>query len=87
MGYAKPNQDAGGIHLRQFSRSIVIEDKLGNRILYNSIDNGMISQLLRNQVLKRLKQFYGEHVYNESNVMMSGKLLKPTKYITSDDCK
>lgn len=72
MGYARPNQDAGGIHLRQFSRSIVIEDINGNRILYTSIDNGMISQLLRVQVLDKLKEIYGQNLYNESNVMMSG---------------
>lgn len=72
MGYAKPNQDAGGIHLRQFSRSIVIEDGQGKRVIYISIDNGMISQLLRVKTLEKLKQNYGETVYNENNVMMSG---------------
>lgn len=32
----------------------------------------MISQLLRLQVIEKLKQTYGDQMYNESNVMMSG---------------
>lgn len=39
--------------------------------MYISIDNGMVSQLLRLQVLKRLAQKYGAEVYNENNVMMT----------------
>lgn len=73
MGYAKPNQDSGGIHLRLFSRSIIIEDQSGQRILYSSLDNGMISQLLRVQVLKRLGEKFGTAMFNETNVMMTGK--------------
>lgn len=41
--------------------------------MYSSLDNGMISQLLRLQVLSRLKEKFGEQMYNESNVMLSGE--------------
>lgn len=76
MGYAKPSQDSGGIHLRQFSRAVLIEDRFGQRILYASIDSGMVSQLLTSQLMQRLaKEFPESQMFNESNVMISGKLL------------
>ncbi|KAG9510793.1 Neutral ceramidase, partial [Fragariocoptes setiger] len=70
MGYAKPNQDAGGIHLRQFSRAIIFVDKLGSRVVYVSTDAGMVSQALRTEVLKILEQKYNG-IYNRNNVMIS----------------
>lgn len=73
MGYAKPNQDAGGIHLRQFSRALMVEDQEGRRLVYVSIDNGMVSQLLRTSVLAKLERKFGGQVLNESNVMISGE--------------
>lgn len=83
MGYAKPNQDAGGIHLRQFSRTLIVEDSQGHRVVYINLDNGMISQLLRSRLMARLQSEFvstsGDNqqqhtpVYNESNVMLTGE--------------
>lgn len=50
----------------------MIEDIHGARLLYISLDNGMISQLLRSRVLEKLEQQYGPNTFNESNVMMTG---------------
>lgn len=41
--------------------------------MYINLDNGMISQLLRTRLLQRLKGEFGEHTFNESNVMLSGE--------------
>ena len=49
-----------------------MEDSGGRRLLYVSIDNGMISQLLRAEVLAKLAHTAGPGLFNESNVMMSG---------------
>lgn len=38
----------------------------------------MVSQLLRMQLLNRLELTYGQQMYNESNVMISGKVVKRT---------
>lgn len=51
----------------------MIEDKFGQRVVYSSIDNGMVSQLLTSQLAQRLaKEFAGSQMFNESNVMISG---------------
>lgn len=45
MGYAKMSQDASGIHFRLRSRAFIIEDQAKKRVVYVSIDAGMIDQV------------------------------------------
>ena len=50
MGYAKPGQDTHGIHMRLYSRTAIIEDSDGHRICFVSVDQGMISQIVKLEV-------------------------------------
>lgn len=69
MGYAQMRQRTGGIHLRQFSRSFIVDDGK-NRVLFISLDAGMTSQVLYLETVKALKQKYGG-LYTEKNVCIS----------------
>lgn len=51
MGYAKFDQNTEGIHLRLFSRAVIIVDKDGNRICYITADLQGITQIAKMQVI------------------------------------
>ncbi|XP_077285658.1 neutral ceramidase-like isoform X2 [Arctopsyche grandis] len=70
MGYANMEQKGEGIHLRQFSRAFLFENS-GSRLVYVSIDAGMMNTGLRKRVLELLKEKFGS-TYNENNVILSG---------------
>ncbi|XP_061519905.1 neutral ceramidase isoform X1 [Phycodurus eques] len=70
MGYANPQQTAAGIHTRLFSRAVIIDDGR-RRVVFVTVDMGMISQRLRLEVLKALRVKYGEQ-YRQDNVVLSG---------------
>jgi len=71
MGYAHPEQIAGGLHTRLYSRSYVISDlKLRNKVAFVTFDGGMASQLLKLKVVEKLKETTDD--FNEKNVMISG---------------
>lgn len=72
MGYAVPSQIAHGLHMRLHSRAFIFADlEKKNRAVFVSIDSGMGSQIIKLEVIKRLKAKYGD-IYNEKNVVMSG---------------
>ncbi|NXL89184.1 ASAH2 ceramidase, partial [Alectura lathami] len=72
MGYANPGQVGGGLLTRLYSRAfIVAEPDDSRRVVFVSIDIGMVSQRLRLEVLKELKSKYGE-LYRRDNVILSG---------------
>uniref|UniRef100_A0A8C2TPY6 Neutral ceramidase n=1 Tax=Coturnix japonica TaxID=93934 RepID=A0A8C2TPY6_COTJA len=72
MGYANPDQVGGGLLTRLYSRAfIVAEPDDSRRVVFVSIDIGMVSQRLRLEVLKVLKSKYGE-LYRRDNVILSG---------------
>ena len=50
MGYASTSQRGEGIHMRQFSRVFIVQDNAGRRIVYASVDAGMISHAIRRDV-------------------------------------
>lgn len=52
MGYANPDQTAGGIHTRLFSRAFIVDDG-SKRVVFVSADIGMVSQRLRLEVSQR----------------------------------
>merc|ERR1719193_1483597 len=70
MGYANPSQKGEGIHMRLWSRAYIIEDLKGNRAVFVSVDAAMTGQLVRNEVVKRLKSKY-KGLYNDQNVCIS----------------
>uniref|UniRef100_A0A3Q2FR61 Neutral ceramidase n=1 Tax=Cyprinodon variegatus TaxID=28743 RepID=A0A3Q2FR61_CYPVA len=70
MGYANSQQKAAGIHTRLYSRAFIIDDG-SQRVVFVTVDVGMISQRLRLEVLKALKEKYGD-LYRHDNVVLSG---------------
>ncbi|XP_069373818.1 neutral ceramidase [Paralichthys olivaceus] len=70
MGYANPQQLAAGIHTRLYSRAFIIDDGR-RRVVFVTVDVGMISQRLRLEVLQALKLKFGD-VYRQDNVVLSG---------------
>jgi neutral ceramidase len=71
MGYAQLKQRGHGIHTRQFARAFIVEDSPGNRVVYVSVDSGMISHAVKRNVVKELQKKYGQ-MYQLDNVMISG---------------
>nr|XP_051679868.1 neutral ceramidase isoform X2 [Oryctolagus cuniculus] len=72
MGYAKSGQNARGILTRLYSRAFIVAEPNGsNRVVFVSIDIGMVSQRLRLEVLDRLQSKYGS-LYRRDNVILSG---------------
>lgn len=52
------NQDTSGIHLRLFSRAVVVEDSAGTRICYVTADLQGITQIVKLSVsLNKLTKF------------------------------
>lgn len=70
MGYASPDQTAGGIHTRLYSRAFIVANN-SERVVFVSADIGMVSQRLRLEVLKKLQTKYGD-LYRQENVVLSG---------------
>uniref|UniRef100_A0A6I8NGF0 Neutral ceramidase n=1 Tax=Ornithorhynchus anatinus TaxID=9258 RepID=A0A6I8NGF0_ORNAN len=72
MGYAKSGQVAGGLLTRLYSRAFLIaEANTTKRVVFVSVDIGMMSQRLRLEVLKRLQSKY-PGLYRQDNVILSG---------------
>lgn len=71
MGYGDPEQVGQGIHLRQFARTFIVEDADQKRIVFVSVDAGMISHVVKRNVVQELQKKY-ESLYNYENVMISG---------------
>ena len=61
MGYAHPEQIAEGLHTRLYSRAYVVADAtMNNRFAFVSFDGGMTSQLLKREVVERLRKKLGD---------------------------
>ncbi|XP_077973898.1 putative neutral ceramidase C isoform X2 [Styela clava] len=72
MGYAVPSQIAHGLHMRLYSRAFIFSDLAqSKRSVFVSIDSGMMTQLVKLEVVKKLKEKYGD-MYDEKNVVLSG---------------
>lgn len=71
MGYAQINQRGHGIHTRQFARTFIVEDSTESRIVFVSVDAGMISHAVKRNVVRELQKKYGG-IYQMDNVMISG---------------
>ncbi|XP_078492504.1 putative neutral ceramidase C [Ciona intestinalis] len=73
MGYANPSQTASGLHQRLYSRTFIVCNN-GNTscVVFATVDSGMASQVVKLEVIKRLKAKYGPTRYTERNVVISG---------------
>lgn len=71
MGYANPDQKSAGIHFRQWSRSFIIVDpQTGKRIVFSSVDAGILPQSVFQGVMRKLQGKFGD-LYTDSNVVLS----------------
>jgi neutral ceramidase len=71
MGYAKQGQNTKGIHTRLFSRAFIIEDvDSGSRVVFVSVDEAMMGQLVKLEVIARLSSLF-PGVYTEQNIVLS----------------
>ncbi|MFD7076842.1 neutral/alkaline non-lysosomal ceramidase N-terminal domain-containing protein [Nocardioides sp. NPDC059952] len=71
MGYADLGQVSSGLHMRQRARAFVIADPdSGERVVHILADAGMIFQSVRDAVLAKLEQRFGD-TYSERNVMLT----------------
>ncbi|XP_060526421.1 neutral ceramidase [Cylas formicarius] len=70
MGYAKSTQKGCGIITRQYSRAYIFDDGT-TRVLYVTIDTGMIGIGVKNLVLEQLRTLYGD-TYTQQNFILSG---------------
>nr|XP_020012302.1 neutral ceramidase isoform X1 [Castor canadensis] len=72
MGFGKSGQNAQGLLTRLYSRAFILAEPDGsNRIVFVSVEVGMVSQRLRLEVLSRLQSKYGS-LYRRDNVILSG---------------
>ena len=71
MGYAQLAQKGKGIHTRQFARSFIIEDQ-GKRVVFVSVDAGMMGHTVKRNVIRELAKKYGSDLYKLDNVIISG---------------
>lgn len=62
MGYANPQQTAAGIHTRLYSRAFIVDDRQ-RRVVFVTVDVGMISQRLRLEVETQTVYYYFSHIY------------------------
>jgi neutral ceramidase len=71
MGYARIGQKTAGIHTRLWSRAFVIASPCNdNRVAIVSADLGLISQAVKQKVVERLQQTFGD-LYHDGNVLLS----------------
>ncbi|XP_015678510.1 neutral ceramidase [Protobothrops mucrosquamatus] len=72
MGYADSNQKAGGILSRQYCRTFILAERKNNtkRVIYVVAEIAVMSQRIRLEVIKQLKDKYGD-LYNHNNVLMT----------------
>ncbi|MDO4610782.1 neutral/alkaline non-lysosomal ceramidase N-terminal domain-containing protein [Corynebacterium sp.] len=68
-GYAVPEQQASGIHQRQYARAFVFVDDSGNRLVHCTADLGLMFQSIQQEVLRRLAAVHGG-LYHEGNVLI-----------------
>lgn len=71
MGYAMIAQQTAGIYQRLWSRAFVIESPLNHkRVAIVSADLGMIFQGIKEQVVAKLKEKFGDR-YDDDNVLIT----------------
>ncbi|VVC76621.1 Neutral ceramidase [Aquicella siphonis] len=71
MGYAMLNQSTSGLYSRLWARAFVLESPCnGKRVVFVNADLGQLFQAVKQQVVRRLKEKYG-NLYDERNVLIT----------------
>ena len=72
LGYAELSQKTAGIHTRLHARAFILaeHDNRQQRVVMVSADLGMVTQSVKQGVVKRLQQKYG-NLYTHDNVLLS----------------
>jgi neutral ceramidase len=71
MGYAMLAQQTAGISQRLWARAFIIESPCNNkRVVFVNADLGMIFQAVKQQVVHKLHEQYG-NLYNDENVLIT----------------
>ncbi|XP_040061701.1 neutral ceramidase [Ixodes scapularis] len=70
LGYAKSGQVTAGIHFRVYSRAFIIGDGTSRVVIVN-IDSGMVSDIVKTQVVAQLQKQFGQDLYREDNVLLT----------------
>jgi neutral ceramidase len=71
MGYGMIDQKTAGIHMRLRARAFVIAAPCnGKRVAFVSADLGQVFQVIKQQVVSRLRTTFGE-TYTDANVILS----------------
>ncbi|WP_281555967.1 neutral/alkaline ceramidase [Thalassomonas sp. RHCl1] len=72
LGYADLEQISSGIHTRLHARAFIIaeHDNVNQRVVMVSADLGMLTQSVKQGVVAKLRQKYGD-LYLDANVMLS----------------
>lgn len=74
QGYANPEQIAGGLHTRLYARTFIVSD-IENPlkcVVFVNLDACMASQAVTFTVIERLRALFGNSLYSENNVILSG---------------
>ncbi|WP_444907707.1 neutral/alkaline non-lysosomal ceramidase N-terminal domain-containing protein [Microbulbifer sp. SSSA008] len=72
VGYGETGQTTKGIHTRLWSRAFIISDSSENeRLVFVSADLQGIPQGVKQGVVDKLKNLYGNSKYTEKNVMLT----------------
>ena len=71
LGYAQTNQKTAGIRSRLYARSfIVVDRKTGERVVFVSVDSGMVFHLVTQGVEADLRAVHGD-LYTQRNMVLS----------------
>jgi neutral ceramidase len=71
MGYAMLSQQTAGISQRLWARAFVVESPCnGKRVVFVNTDLCMVFQAVKQQVMKKLHEKYG-NLYNDENVVIT----------------
>ena len=63
MGMANPAQIAAGLWMRIYARTLIVKDSAGTSVVYTSCDNGMMSQWVKDEVMRELATVFPDKRY------------------------
>ena len=69
---ANPAQIAAGLWMRIYARTLIVKDSNSNSVVYTSCDNGMMSQWVKDEVIKELESVFPDKRYTDKNVALTG---------------
>ncbi|KAM7542913.1 hypothetical protein Aperf_G00000018721 [Anoplocephala perfoliata] len=72
MGYGDATQIGKGLHMRLYSRAFIFQVDFSSKpVLFISLDAGMVSQLMKTELIRLLQKEFGADVFDHQNTMIS----------------